>query len=182
MSDLVPFRFHGDQIDVVREGEQVFIPIKRVCEHLGIGHAGQLKGLRKRPWASVDFKSIDTNSLGSRQVACLPLKALPMWLATIELSKVHEDHREKLEVYQVECAEALRAYFFGPPKISVERQEFALDIAHGKRIHEDPNLKAKMSAECAVAARATGRTVSAVHGVVRRYYGIPGVYRLSIFL
>jgi hypothetical protein len=51
-----------------------------------------------------------------RRVACIPLKRLPMWLATIELNKVSADTRAKLERYQVRAAEALYDHFFRRPK------------------------------------------------------------------
>lgn len=43
----------------------------------------------------------------------LHLDALPMWLATIEPSRVAAEARPRLERFQLECAKALRDHFFG---------------------------------------------------------------------
>jgi hypothetical protein len=48
-----------------------------------------------------------------REMLFVHLDCLPMWLATIEASRVKEDVRPKLIAYQKECARVLRDHFFG---------------------------------------------------------------------
>lgn len=49
----------------------------------------------------------------TRETQCLDLDALPMWLATINPSKVKPELRAKLELFQREAAAVLRDHFFG---------------------------------------------------------------------
>lgn len=56
----------------------------------------------------------------------------------------------------------------------------ALDVATGPRIGEHPTLRADLERQCRLAARASGRTVHAVHGLVRRVMRVPGVYQLPV--
>jgi hypothetical protein len=50
-----------------------------------------------------------------REVVMIDLATLPMWLATIDGSRVAEEARPKLIRFQKECAQVLRDHFFGKP-------------------------------------------------------------------
>lgn len=114
MPDLEKFSFHGDELDVLRDADRVWISVRRVCEALGVSLQGQLAKLREKPWASI--KLILTQVPGDeqrRELAMLDLDSLPMWLATIEPGRVGEGVREKLVRYQREAAAVLRDHFLG---------------------------------------------------------------------
>lgn len=113
MSNIVEVQFQGDRIQATREGEQVWVVVKRVCEALGIEHSAQVTKLKTRLWATMS--TIDTVGADgrSRAILCLDLDSLPMWLATIEVSRVRPEARDKLIAYQRECARVLRDHFFG---------------------------------------------------------------------
>lgn len=131
MSAIVEVPFYGDKIQACREGEAVSVVIKRVCEALGIDHARQLQKLKSKPWATVGLMSTVAEDGKSRDVACVNLDALPMWLATIEPSRVSESVRAKLAAYQTECARVLRDHFFGravAPVAPVDQQMRAVFI------------------------------------------------------
>lgn len=94
----------------------VFVPIRPVCEALGISPQGQLARLRSKPWACI--KMILSQMPGddqARQVAFVDLRSLPMWLATIEPSRVRPEARGALLAYQQEAAAVLAAHFLGAP-------------------------------------------------------------------
>lgn len=112
MSALVPFSFRGDTLDVIPGDGTVHVSIRRVCEALGVDFSGQLQKLKTKPWAGVEFISTPSDG-GVQEVACVPLRALPMWLATIEPSRVGESVRVKLAAYQTECADVLARHFLG---------------------------------------------------------------------
>ncbi len=107
-------QFHGDAIQAVRgEGEQVWVVVKRVCEALGLDPRSQRRRIDRSPWA-VGVKMTSTGPDGKNYEAfCLSLGSLPMWLATIEPSRVKPEARTKLIAYQRECADVLRDHFFG---------------------------------------------------------------------
>ena len=110
-----PFTFHDTTLDVARDNGDLWVSIRRVCEALGLGHGAQAAKLRAKPWGRVSF--LDTRDTAGRvqPAAYLHLEALPMWLATIEPSRVSEEARPRLERFQLECARALRDHFFGEP-------------------------------------------------------------------
>lgn len=121
MSDLVEVPFYGDAIQAVREGQAVSVVVKRVCESLGLGYSSQLQKLKEKPWACVTLVVTQMpDDDQRREVACLSLDALPMWLATIEPSRVKPEARFKLVAYQKECARVLRDHFFGRPAAAAD--------------------------------------------------------------
>jgi hypothetical protein len=104
---------HGADVEAVREGDAVLIPIRGVCNALGLSFARQLAKLKAKPWATVAFKATVGADRKPREVACVDLRSLPMWLATIEPGRVKEPLRERLAAYQRDAAEVLARHFFG---------------------------------------------------------------------
>lgn len=107
---------HGGEIDVVRDEDGVWVSVRRVCEALGLDRKAQQEKLQARPWATGGMKPLIGSDSKSREHYCLHLDALPMWLATIEASRVRAELRPRLELYQREAARVLREHFFGPVK------------------------------------------------------------------
>lgn len=109
----VPYR-HGDLLaageDYPDEMDRP-VPLRPFCDRLGIALPPQLRRLKGVPWATV-IKMITVGTDGRRRsLAALPLRALPMWLATINPRKVTPGAREVLEAYQCEAADVLRRHF-----------------------------------------------------------------------
>lgn len=110
----VPYRY-GDLLaaegDYPDERERP-VPLRPFCDRLGIALSPQLRKLRSVPWTCVI--TMITQIPGddqAREVACLPLRALPMWLVTISAGRVAPGAREILEAYQCEAAEVLLRHF-----------------------------------------------------------------------
>lgn len=113
MSNLIPVPFHGDVLEAVQGEGTLYVGIRRVCENLGIAVQSQLAKLHGAPWAVVTM-IVTTGPDGKNYgTACIDLDSLPMWLATIQPSRVADHARPKLSAYQRECARALRDHFFG---------------------------------------------------------------------
>jgi len=69
----------------------------------------------------------------------IPLRALPMWLATIDVRKVAEAVREKLTAYQLEAADALHRHFFGnpsPPATTSLVAATAITLQNAQALHQ----------------------------------------------
>lgn len=113
MQSIVEVPFYAESVQTVREGESVWVVVKRVCESLGIEHAAQTVKLRAKAWATVSLVETVAEDGSKRELFCLDLDSLPMWLATIEVSRVKPEARFKLVAYQKECARALRDHFYG---------------------------------------------------------------------
>ncbi len=96
---------------VERQSDRL-IPLRPFCDRLGISMQGQLTKLRSKRWSCVTI--LFTQLPGDdqrRSLACIPLRALPMWLASINAGKVAPGARPMLEAYQQEAAEVLYMHF-----------------------------------------------------------------------
>jgi hypothetical protein len=113
MSELIPFNFHGDPIECIKEGDGLWVAIKPICQNVGVSHQGQMAKLSTKDWATIKMILTVGADGKERAVTCIDLDSLPMWLATIEPSRVDKRIRGKLKDYQRECARVLRDHFFG---------------------------------------------------------------------
>jgi hypothetical protein len=113
MNSIVEVPFYAESVQTVREGDSVWVVVKRVCEALGIAEQRQAAKLKAKPWATTTLVVAVAEDGKNREVFCLDLESLPMWLATIDANKVAPEARFKLVAYQKECARVLRDHFFG---------------------------------------------------------------------
>ncbi len=109
---LVRIPFHGEELLAVQDEHGVWVVIKRVCESLGLQAHGQAEKLAEKAWAVTQMKCVTAPDGKNYEMLCIHLDCVPMWLATIEPSRVAEEVRPKLVVFQKECARVLRDYFF----------------------------------------------------------------------
>jgi hypothetical protein len=123
---MVKFSFRGDDLDVIKDGEKLWVSVTRVSEALGIDPKNQREKLKDKPWATgVLITSVGKDGK-QREIFCLNLDALPMWLATIDVGRVAPEVQPKLVAYQLEAAKALRDYFFGGVAINPRMTDLEL--------------------------------------------------------
>lgn len=110
--ELLPF---GDlAFGFVRTAEGPFFVLGSVCEAFGISARAQRVRLSRRcPWASYRIITIRQGSQ-RREVFCVSADSLPLWLGTLDPSRVALSLRPKLIDFQRTCAAVLRDFFFGP--------------------------------------------------------------------
>ncbi len=111
---LASFDFDGDELAVVSHGGTILLVIRHVCDGIGIAYSTQLRKMKLDP--SICVVMMSTQIPGDdqrREVACIDVRSLPLWLATIHPSKVRPELREKLIRYKLECAEVLATHFLG---------------------------------------------------------------------
>jgi hypothetical protein len=125
MRSIVEIPFYSDNVQAVRDGEQVWVVVKRVSESLGIDHDTQRVKLKEKPWAVTGFIPATGPDGKTYEVFCLDLKSLPLWLATIDAGRVKPEVRFQLVAYQRECAEVLARHFFGAPATTGSSPELA---------------------------------------------------------
>ncbi len=101
--------FYEDEITAVKvESGEVFIPIRPICNNLGITLAGQRERINRDPVLSEAATSVSvTLTQQARDMICLPLKFLPGWLFGVNANRVKPEIRERLIRYQRECFEVL---------------------------------------------------------------------------
>lgn len=118
-TSLVPLEertvdFYGDRIVamLVSMGEQaeIYVPLRPLCEYLGLNWSGQLQRLRRDEvlGPALQFVCVThTNSAGDPDMLCLPLEYLPGWLFGISTSRIRPALQPKITQYRRECFKAL---------------------------------------------------------------------------
>lgn len=131
--------FQGDEITAVLvradEGEQILIPLRPICDALGVDWSGQRQRINRDPVLSdvvmsvgVTPTDIDLTSKRPRtsEMLCIPLDYLNGWLFGINANRVKEEIRGRLIAYQRECYRVLAAAFQRPDETAVTPQAAAL--------------------------------------------------------
>ena len=113
--------FYDDKITAVRlEDGTVYVPIRPICDLLGVTQQGQLQRINRDPVLSeavirvnVTFTQIETGrgKNRNRQMTALPLDYLNGWLFGINANRVKEAVRGPLIRYQRECYQVLADAF-----------------------------------------------------------------------
>lgn len=105
--------FNGFSIPVATKDGQSYLPIKPICEAIGIAFQPQYDKLKEHPILNSTVTIIMTVGADgkSREMVCLPVKFIYGWLFTINPGKVATDARAKVESYCIECYEVLYSHF-----------------------------------------------------------------------
>ncbi|QOV97183.1 phage antirepressor N-terminal domain-containing protein [Rhodococcus pyridinivorans] len=104
-----------------------FVPIKPMCEAIGIDVDGQRRKLAEAEWAVTELISATGSDGKSYQMVALDADHLPMWLATIQTNRIAEEARPVLIAFQREAAAALRDYFYRGGAINPSATEDQLE-------------------------------------------------------
>jgi len=105
--------FYEDEITAARLANgEVFVPIRPICDNLGVTLAGQRERINRDPVLSEEVTSVSvTLTQQAREMICLPLKFIPGWLFGINANRVKPEIRERLIIYQRECYDVLSEAF-----------------------------------------------------------------------
>jgi hypothetical protein len=140
--------FHGDQlIAVVLEGDGVAIPLRLLCERIGLDTDAQAERLRSHAVLAAGLRIVNIELSGRvRSVMAIIHTKLPFWLATISPEQVNDETRPKLIQYQTELADILARLFYGElaapallssdPAIAALQQQFYTALSEMRRIRE----------------------------------------------
>ena len=95
------------------EAVRVLVPVRPVCEVLGVDWNGQYQRIRRDDVLGSTMCEIHTVARDGkrRKMAALPLEYLHGWLFGIGATQVKEEYREKITLYRRECFRALSAAF-----------------------------------------------------------------------
>ena len=122
----------GDEIiAAVLEGEGVAVPIRLVCDALGLAAQPQSDRLREHDVLSQGLRVVKVPIGGRiRSVLAIMHTHIAFWLATITPSQVRDDVRPKLVRYQKELVVVLNA-LYGPsiPTLALTTPAAATDTA-----------------------------------------------------
>jgi hypothetical protein len=119
--------FYDDEVTAVlveQDGRQtVYVPIRPICEFLGVDWRSQYSRIRRDPVLSKYFTGVvitttpdpDRGGGGPQSANCLPLDYLNGFLFGINASRVKEEVRDQLIRYQEECYRVLAQAFLETP-------------------------------------------------------------------
>ncbi len=140
--------FHGDQlIAVVLEGDGIAIPLRMLCDRIGLDTDAQAERLRTHAVLAAGLRVVNVEMSGRvRSVMAIIHTKLPFWLATISPEQVNDETRPKLIQYQTELADILAQLFYGEPvtpaplaadpAIAALQQQFHAALSEMRRARE----------------------------------------------
>ncbi|OZE04373.1 hypothetical protein CH249_25920 [Rhodococcus sp. 05-2255-3B1] len=112
-AQLVPVEVPGaGTILALDEGDSKWIAIRPMCERLGIDVQAQQRKLDQAEWACTALKAVHDASGRTQQMVMIDADHLPMWLASIQPSRVDQSIRQALITFQREATRALRDHFY----------------------------------------------------------------------
>lgn len=106
--------FYEDEIVAVRdEGGTVWLPVRHVCDLLGVDRTAQIRRIQRDVVMSRHLDTLPVTLPDGRryEMDCLPLKYVRAWLFGINASRVKEEIRDKLVRYQEEVIEIIDRAF-----------------------------------------------------------------------
>lgn len=109
--------FYEDEVTAVRlEDGRVFVPVRPLCDLLGVAWTGQNDRINRDPVLSqiasnVRVTRTEPNRVRQISMLCLPLEFLNGWLFGIQARRVKPEVRERLVRYQLECYRVLYEAF-----------------------------------------------------------------------
>ncbi len=119
--------FYDDELTAVLVEENghevVYVPLKPLCDYLGVNWDGQRQRLRRDPVLTemvqgtvvITAPSPDGRGGGPQEMLSLPLDYLNGWLFGINANRVKKEIRERLITYQRECYRVLADAFLTRP-------------------------------------------------------------------
>ncbi|MAU01667.1 MAG: hypothetical protein CL608_31400 [Anaerolineaceae bacterium] len=114
--------FYQDEILAVRtEDGSIFIPVRPLCERLGVDWSAQRQRLTRDIVLSEVLQGVVITTTpseegrggGPQEMLCLPLEFINGWLFGINASRVNPEVRERLLTYQRQCYKVLADAFQG---------------------------------------------------------------------
>lgn len=109
--------FYGDNIIAVRTADgSVRVPVRPVCDLLGVTWAAQYRRINRDAVLSDELRSVEIASqegerLVTRKMLCLPLDYISGFLFGINADRVKPELKERVVRYQRECYKVLAEAF-----------------------------------------------------------------------
>ncbi|MBD5184467.1 MAG: hypothetical protein HDS97_06215 [Bacteroidales bacterium] len=104
---------NGIEISSVEKDGEFFVPVKPICQAIGIDFSSQIARVKESPLIAPTMVVITTVGADNRtrEMVCIPERFVYGWLASIKPGKVSPEARENVIRYQTECYEILYNHF-----------------------------------------------------------------------
>lgn len=122
---MVAAKVNNQDLVIISENADKFVPIKPICSALGIDFKSQYAKLKDDDnLSSVMVLSTTTGADGKNyEMVCLPLKYIFGWFFTINPGNVAPDAKEAILRYRMECYDALFNHFSERSAFIEKKQE-----------------------------------------------------------
>lgn len=123
-------RINGIDIVAVEKDGESYLTIKPICDAIGVDHKGQFDKLKEDEFFSPTMGLIPTVAADGkeREMACLPLRYVYGWLATINPGRVAPEAREKVTRYRLDCYNLLYEHFSGSMRRTIETNNAEIEL------------------------------------------------------
>lgn len=115
-----------NNVDIIATSDEMrLVPIKPICEALGIDYSRQLKKIKEDPdLASTMGVTPTVGADGKdREMCCLPYEFIFGWLFTINPQNVKPEAQDTVRKYRMECYHALFRYFTARTEFVEQKQK-----------------------------------------------------------
>lgn len=138
-------RINGADIVAVENDGSTFVPVKPICEALGIAFQSQRTKLQEDEFLAPTVTIIVTVAADGREreMVCLPLRYVYGWLATINPGKVAPEAREAVCRYRQECYDVLYDHFHAAMQRTIETNEQEIKLLEKISNYKDAESDAR---------------------------------------
>ena len=132
-----------NNVDIVSTSDEQLVPIRPICEALGIDANGQKQRIERDEILGSTACVIHAVAADGkeREMTAIPYMYVFGWLFSIDTSRVSEEARPSVIRYKQECYRALYEHFMGGQQKQIEqnKMEIALleDIAEIKELQNE---------------------------------------------
>lgn len=108
-------RINGAEIYAVKnESGEIYVPVKPICEAIGVSVQGQHLKLKEDPIlaSTINLRLMEGDTGKNREMVCLPLEYVYGWIFRIDSRNVKPEASDSVLRYQKECYNALYRHFF----------------------------------------------------------------------
>lgn len=136
---------NGSEIVAVETDGNVFVPIKPLCEAMGIDSRAQRDKIQTDEiLSSVGVLSTSTGADGKQyEMFCLPLKYIYGWLFSINPKNVAPEAKDSVSRYRRECYEALYDHFHEAMQRTIETNEQEIKLLEKISNYKDAESDAR---------------------------------------
>lgn len=114
MTQIESFKFDGKEYPVVVQGDDRYLPLKQMCDSIGLNLQAQQRLIERSAWSKGKTAIMAVQLPGnhqSRRTFVVDIKVVPMWIANIDASRVkNRQARQNVELWQEEFSDALYEY------------------------------------------------------------------------
>lgn len=125
MNEIQVAKVNEVPIICLEEGRGKLIPIRPICDALGVSVQKQLEKIKEDEDLSstVTLRVMVAADGKDREMACLPIEFIFGWLFTINPKNVKPEAQEAVRQYRLQCYKALYEYFTEPQTFLSQKQE-----------------------------------------------------------